>query len=224
MDLDTSSHNLELTDLFSNIRTKTFNVRVVEQVDSGSELVALLKQTLSRFQPEMLRFDVHSFTDLRQPWELSLDSIDLSMLRVLTIDLSLVYRVMGPLNVSPSSRAFVLPALEEVHISGVMLSGLSHILSSLDRNSFKLISIDLYKEEDTDLNIVEHCETLQRLGVPSFPSIVSASWSLGPGQVSFIRVFSRLVPNAQHLHFTVDLRDSESTSSGFEEQLFSFCN
>jgi hypothetical protein len=216
VELATNSSNLELMDIFSYSPIKTLDVRVFEEVDSGSELMARLKQTLSRFQPEIVRFDFYFTTDLLQLWELILGNINLSMLRVLTFDLNLF---MGSLKGSPQSRAFVLPALEEVHIYRVSLSGLAHILSSLDGNSFKLISVRDFSESAIDLNAGENRESLETLGVLSFPSIVSATCSLQPRQVSFIGVFSRLVPNAQHLHFTFDLRNSESTSPGVQERL-----
>jgi hypothetical protein len=218
--------DLEVVDLFSYIPVKTLNMLLEVDVECVSECVTRLKQTLSRFQPEMMSFDFCAIRDLRQPLELILNNINVSMLRLLTISTSMRNAFMDVVEYSPSSRTFVLPALGEVHISDMTLSALGNILSSLNKNSFKLISVGLRKKEDVNLNAVAHrqFQFLRTVGVLSFPSVASASCSLRPGQVSFIGVFSRLVPNTQHLHFTFDLLHSQSSNPlEDEEQLLSSC-
>jgi hypothetical protein len=210
-------------DIFSYIPIKILKMIIDGEIGGVSESVTRLKRTLPRFQPEIIRFDFHDSTDIRQPWEFTLDNINLSMVRVLTINASMpIYTNL--VEGSPSSLAFVLPALEEVHISGVTFSDLGHILSSLDGNSFKLISVGRLYDRDTDLNAAEHRKSLQApLGVISFSSVTSASWSLRPLQALLIEIFSRLVPNTQHLHFTFDLLYPMSTTTEDEEQLLSSC-
>jgi hypothetical protein len=68
------------------------------------------------------------------------------------------------------------------------------------------LSVDLLADPIIKTETVDRWESQQSQGLLSFPSILSSSCILPPAQISFIRILSKLTPNAQHLHLTLNLR------------------